>query len=215
MHFYTTEFSQCKYYYKPIFALNVSSTMNCRYGLMLTSVIGALTFSSGMPVWHAPIHIHTRLPACLLKIRMQAHTQTCIVLVAGSLRHAEFIKFCIDKPLAGTAAAFKSSQQVAASSCFHPPSHQVYIICIVHMEASRHYKVKREMGISAVGLLIAYAADRFHLLRLTCRPPPYSPRLASTALAALELALLAHCLVGIWVLTVLLSLLLLLLRLLL
>ena len=28
--------------------------------------------------------------------------------------------------------------------CFHPPSHQVNIICIVHMEASRHYNVKRE-----------------------------------------------------------------------
>ena len=98
-------------------------------------------------------HSETPLPACLLKIRMQAHTQTCIVLVAGSLRHAEFIKFCIDKPLAGTAAAFKSSQQVAASSCFHPPSHQVYIICIVHMEASRHYKVKREMGISSSPML--------------------------------------------------------------
>ncbi len=55
------------------------------------------------------------------------------------------------------------------------------------------------LGIAAVGLFFTYWADRYHLLRLARRPPPYSARLCNTAMAAIELALLAHLLVAIWV----------------
>ena len=52
--------------------------------------------------------------------------------------------------------------------------------------------------VAALVALLTYWADRYHLLRLARRPPPYSGRLGRTALNSLEFALLLHLLVGIW-----------------
>ena len=53
------------------------------------------------------------------------------------------------------------------------------------------------LGVAAVIFLFTYWADRYCLLRLSRRPPPYSDRLGRTALDSLEYALLLHILVGI------------------